>query len=220
MVCGFKKIIHVLESEQQQLMYLHGQDQDSPEAGLLFREACRLLAPYLRNAVMNSGSIEDRVMPPSPIEVPPMKIWSFNAFIQNLVPKVVVGAEPEEDGQAEQGSKQKPRQSTGSAASVAKKPRVKVSGKPTIGKSDEDGSDAASGAASEDEDGGSQDEDDGSEGAESEEDEDMAAMRALRDSGNKGKKRKAGAKGSKDSKDGAEKSAKKKAKTESGKKKK
>ena len=184
-------------------------DADVPEKGFLAVEAVKLLAPYIRNFVLETPN-SVMVPPPNPIQVPSLQTFTFMAVTGRVIARTILGADSstntsKQSMQSMQSTKSQsptPKKQTlsgpGSSSGSVPPPKPKSAGKRLVNMvaSDEDDASADDDA-----------DDDGDEAADGDDDDgDLEALERL--------EKEVGSKKSKLRGKPAGKPAKKKAKTQ------
>ena len=122
---GFSKIIYVAEGMETVWMKLpteaeeklHNIDYnnftspsiDAPDSGCLAASAVKMLAPYIRNYVLDVPSAV-KISPPHEIDVPPMKLYVFIAVTGRVLLRTVLPGATEQNEKNKQNEKQKEKQ--------------------------------------------------------------------------------------------------------------
>ena len=171
---GFSKVIYVAEGKEMVWMSLPTEAEeklhnisyndfvspsiDVPDSGCLAAAAVRMLAPYVRNYVLDVSSAV-KIAPPHEIEVPPLKMYVFIAVTGRIILRTLALGEKKEN---EKKDKEKKGEAAGASSSKAggpgstkgkvepKTPRVK--GKVTADDDDQQAGDDEAGNEEEDDD--------------------------------------------------------------------
>ena len=155
MMMGFSKIIYVAEGMETLWMKmpteaeekLHGINYnaftspsiDNPDTGCLAASAVKMLAPYVRNHVLDVTNTV-KIAPPYEIDVPPLKMYVFIAVTGRVILRTVMHGATEQAKENEKNNEEKKPEASGGPGSSTgkvepKTPRVK--GKITADEADD-----------------------------------------------------------------------------------
>ena len=104
-LAGFSNVIYVASPQEQKWMKLPSEAEESmhkidynqynspnvdePDEGILAAEAVRMLTPYIRNHVFDKPNVV-KVAPPTEIQVPPLRTYTFIAVTGRVVARTVL----------------------------------------------------------------------------------------------------------------------------------
>ena len=172
-------------------------DSDNPNSGMLAAEAVKMLAPFVRNFVLES---QNEVMLPSPIEIilPPLRCYTFVQVTGRVLARTINAPESKESKESKESAKSaKSSESKNEAEPKKKKQRVSGPGsadgkeppkvKPPTGSVSNDEDDKADDVDSKDDDGSKNDDDDDDD---NEEDDELAELEKMQEEATTEKKKK------------------------------
>lgn len=126
---GFSKVIYVAESKESVWMKMPTEAEeklhninynaftspsiDDPDSGCLAAAAVRMLAPYIRNYVLDVANTV-KIAPPHEIDVPPLKMYVFIAVTGRVILRTVMPGDPSWGHKKKQNDKQKQEEAASS----------------------------------------------------------------------------------------------------------